>query len=140
MKTARQKKKRKPPARIFTLGHSNRPIKEFLGILDAYKLKLLIDVRTIPKSRHNPQFGETRLRKSLEKHGIDFLDATRIFAGSVLRARSAFEGEDRWIAIGLLDGLEIAVIYTLRESTCRIITARRARTNERRRYHENFPG
>ena len=86
------------------------------------------------------EWDEAKRAAALEKHGIDFLDATRIFAGSVLRARSAFEGEDRWIAIGLLDGLEIAVIYTLREGTCRIITARRARTNERRRYHENFFG
>lgn len=86
------------------------------------------------------EWDEAKRAAALEKHGIDFLDATRIFAGPVLRARSAFEDEDRWIAVGLLDGLEIAVIYTLRGGTCRIITARRARTNERRRYHENFPG
>ncbi|MFZ1302161.1 MAG: BrnT family toxin [Candidatus Microsaccharimonas sp.] len=86
------------------------------------------------------EWDDEKRAAALEKHGIDFLDATRIFTGPVLRARSTFEGEDRWIAVGLLDGLEIAVIYTLRDSTCRIITARRARTNERKRYHENYPG
>jgi uncharacterized protein (DUF488 family) len=72
MRTARSKDKRKPPARIFTVGHSNRSLKEFLDILQAYKLKLLIDVRTIPKSRHNPQFGGERLKKALEKRGIQY--------------------------------------------------------------------
>jgi uncharacterized protein (DUF488 family) len=66
------KNKRESAARVFTIGHSNHSIQEFLRILEAYKLKLLIDVRTIPKSRHNPQFGEKRLKKSLEKHGIQY--------------------------------------------------------------------
>lgn len=70
MNAAPKKPQRKP--RIFTIGHSNRSIKEFLDTLDAYKLKLLIDVRSIPKSKHNPQFGEPRLRRSLEKHGIEY--------------------------------------------------------------------
>ena len=64
--------KPKPRARIFTVGHSNRKLSEFLAILDAYKLKMLLDVRTVPKSRHNPQFGEGRLRASLERHGIRY--------------------------------------------------------------------
>lgn len=63
------------------------------------------------------EWDEAKRAAALKKHGIDFLDATRIFAGPVLRARSAFEDEDRWIAVGLLDELEIAVIYTLREGT-----------------------
>lgn len=60
-------------ARIFTIGHSNRTIQEFIQILEAYKLKLVIDIRTIRKSRHNPQFGEDRLAKALAKKGIDYL-------------------------------------------------------------------
>jgi uncharacterized protein (DUF488 family) len=58
--------------RIFTVGHSNRTISEFIQTLEAYKLKLLIDVRTVPKSRHNPQFGEKRLQASLKKKGIEY--------------------------------------------------------------------
>lgn len=58
--------------RIFTIGHSNRSAKDFIKILKAYKLKLLIDIRTIPKSRHNPQFGANRLAKSLAKNGIEY--------------------------------------------------------------------
>ncbi|UOF01351.1 DUF488 domain-containing protein [Bdellovibrio reynosensis] len=65
--------KTQKPVRIFTVGHSNRSIKEFIEMLQAYKLKLLIDVRTIPKSRHNPQFGETKISRSLEKAGIEYV-------------------------------------------------------------------
>ena len=72
MRTAPSHGKRKSVARVFTIGHSNRPLKEFLQILDAYKLKLLIDIRSIPKSRHNPQFGGERLKKSLAKRGIQY--------------------------------------------------------------------
>ena len=59
--------------RIYTLGHSNRSFKEFLEILKAYKLKLLVDVRTVPKSLHNPQFSGDRFRKNLEKNGIEYV-------------------------------------------------------------------
>lgn len=72
-KTKTKISKKTLPLRIFTIGHSNRPIKEFLDILKAYKLKLVVDVRTIPKSRHNPQFGAVRLEKSLAKEGIEYI-------------------------------------------------------------------
>ena len=55
------------------MGHSNRSIQDFIEILNAYRLKLVIDVRTIPKSRHNPQFGGERLKKSLAKQGIEYV-------------------------------------------------------------------
>jgi uncharacterized protein (DUF488 family) len=58
--------------RIFTVGHSNRSIQDFIELLEAYKLKLVVDIRTIPKSRHNPQFGEKRLSRSLSKAGIEY--------------------------------------------------------------------
>jgi uncharacterized protein (DUF488 family) len=59
--------------RIFTIGHSTRKINEFLDILNSYKLKLLIDIRTVPKSRFNPQFGGQKLKTFLNKNGIDYI-------------------------------------------------------------------
>ncbi|XTR50969.1 DUF488 family protein [Pseudarthrobacter sp. So.54] len=50
---------------IFTVGHSTHPIDEFLGLLRAHGVKKLIDVRTVPKSRHNPQFNEDSLAASV---------------------------------------------------------------------------
>jgi len=59
--------------RIFTIGHSNRVIEEFVAMLDVQKLKLVVDVRTIPKSHHNPQYNGLQLAKSLERHGIQYI-------------------------------------------------------------------
>lgn len=55
------------------MGHSNRSFQEFVEILEAYKLKLVVDIRTIPKSRHNPQFGGVRLEKALAKRSIEYI-------------------------------------------------------------------
>ncbi len=55
---------------IYTIGHSTHAIDEFSGILAAHGIEQVIDVRTIPKSRHNPQFNGDVLEKSLKDHGI----------------------------------------------------------------------
>jgi uncharacterized protein (DUF488 family) len=53
------------PLTIFTIGHSTRPIAEFTELLQANGVEQLIDIRTIPKSRHNPQFNSDALAASL---------------------------------------------------------------------------
>lgn len=58
--------------RVLTIGHSTHPIDEFIGMLRANGVELVADVRTIPKSRHNPQFGEDELRVSLPEAGIEY--------------------------------------------------------------------
>ena len=57
---------------IFTIGHSTRPIEEFIRLLHAHGVQRLVDVRTVPKSRHNPQFGQEQLSASLEGAGIQY--------------------------------------------------------------------
>ena len=57
---------------IWTIGHSTRPIKEFLDFLTRYGIRHLVDVRAIPFSRHNPQFNQDALSKSLEAAGITY--------------------------------------------------------------------
>ena len=52
---------------IFTIGHSTRPIDEFLGMLQGHGVHRLVDVRTVPRSRHNPQFNREELSRAL--HG-----------------------------------------------------------------------
>lgn len=58
---------------IFTTGHSNRPIAEFIELLRAHGIQQLIDIRTIPKSRHNPQFNSDALAAALRHEGIRYL-------------------------------------------------------------------
>jgi uncharacterized protein (DUF488 family) len=57
---------------ILTIGHSTHPLKEFIALLKEYHITHLIDVRTIARSRYNPQFNEARLRTALKKHGIKY--------------------------------------------------------------------
>jgi len=57
---------------ILTVGHSTRTLNEFITLLLAHGVKQLIDVRTIPRSRHNPQFNRNRLPRPLQKVGIRY--------------------------------------------------------------------
>lgn len=57
---------------LSTIGHSTHPGEEFLGILQAHGIRSLVDVRTIPKSRRNPQFNRESLAASLAAAGIDY--------------------------------------------------------------------
>jgi uncharacterized protein (DUF488 family) len=56
--------KRKTDVTVYTIGHSTHTLDEFKAILDSYEIKVLVDVRTIPKSRHNPQFNKDSLQSS----------------------------------------------------------------------------
>ncbi len=58
---------------IFTIGHSTHPIDEFIGLLKTYCVEQLVDVRTVPKSRHVPQFNSEALAESLVKQGIGYV-------------------------------------------------------------------
>lgn len=57
---------------VFTIGHSTRSIEEFLEILKHFHIAELIDIRTVPKSRHNPQFNEHELAHVLRNHHIGY--------------------------------------------------------------------
>jgi uncharacterized protein (DUF488 family) len=61
------------PLTVFTVGHSTRPANEFISLLSAHGVKQLVDVRTIPRSRHNPQFGQDQLGPTLERAGIHYM-------------------------------------------------------------------
>lgn len=57
---------------VCTIGHSNRPIEEFIDLLTQNGVECLLDIRTVPKSRHNPQFGQDQLPLSLAAAGIAY--------------------------------------------------------------------
>lgn len=58
---------------IFTIGHSTRSLDEFLDLLRENAILRLVDVRTIPRSRHNPQYEQTALVKSLPEAGVEYV-------------------------------------------------------------------
>jgi len=57
---------------LWTIGHSTRPIGDFIGLLQTQDIQLLADVRTTPFSRRNPQFHQDALAKSLQDSGIQY--------------------------------------------------------------------
>jgi uncharacterized DUF497 family protein len=85
------------------------------------------------------EWHERKRRSNLEKHGIDFWDAIGIFEGPVLTVPdNRAYGEQRYRAIGVIDGMEIVVVYTERRNAIRIISARRANRHERQDYKDYF--
>jgi uncharacterized protein (DUF488 family) len=58
---------------LLTIGHSNRPIEAFLAMLEGHGVELLVDVRTVPRSRYNPQFNRETLPGTLAAAGIAHL-------------------------------------------------------------------
>lgn len=57
---------------VHTVGHSNRPLPEFIDLLQRNRIQCVLDIRTVPKSRHNPQFGQDQLPLSLAAVGIGY--------------------------------------------------------------------
>jgi uncharacterized protein (DUF488 family) len=57
---------------VFTIGHSTHSIEEFVELLKAQGVRRVIDVRTMPRSRHNPQFNREKLALSLRAEGIAY--------------------------------------------------------------------
>ena len=65
--------RRQHPAVVLTVGHSTRAQDDFIALLQAHGVKQLADVRTIPQSRHNPQFNRDRIASALQKARIRYV-------------------------------------------------------------------
>jgi len=82
------------------------------------------------------EWDENKRYANIEKHGIDFDNAKEVFedlaAYTLLSPRKA--SEPRYVTVGSMRGTLIAVIFTLRGETIRIISARAARRSERKAY------
>jgi uncharacterized protein (DUF488 family) len=63
---------------VFTIGHSTRTLEEFIQLLKTYGVTLLVDVRTVPRSRHNPQFNKENLPASLKPEGVRYIHMPEI--------------------------------------------------------------
>jgi uncharacterized protein (DUF488 family) len=58
---------------IFTVGHSTLPIEQFIALMHAYGIACVSDIRTVPRSRHNPQFNSDALGPELKPEHIDYV-------------------------------------------------------------------
>jgi uncharacterized protein len=85
------------------------------------------------------EFDEDKRLKNIEKHSLDFIDADILFGNPYLEALAkTVDGEQRWLAIGMIDDDFVTAVFTRRGSVIRIISMRRARNDERQRYQKVF--
>ncbi len=63
---------------VYTVGHSTRSLDELVALLRAFDVSILADIRTIPRSRHNPQFNADVLPAALRAHGIEYVHLARL--------------------------------------------------------------
>jgi len=71
--------------RVFTVGHSTRSVVDFVELLRSFGVEKLVDIRTIPKSRHNPQFNQVSLRRFLKNRRIGYQHVKEL--GGLRRAK-----------------------------------------------------
>ena len=70
---------------IYTIGHSTRPPEEFLNILRAYSIETVADIRTVPRSRKNPQYDQESFKHLLVQHNFEYVHLSGL--GGLRRAR-----------------------------------------------------
>lgn len=120
-----------PSGAIFTVGHSTLPIESFVSLLKVYGIERLADIRTVPRSRHNPQFNADALVGSLAAERIEYIPMPAL--GGLRRARkdspntgwrnASFRGyADYMQGAEFLDALE-ALIRARREGRVAIMCA-----------------
>ena len=71
---------------VLTIGHSTRPLEAFIDLLKTHGVKMIVDVRTVPRSRHNPQFNLDTLPDTLSTVGIGYEHLSGL--GGLRHARS----------------------------------------------------
>ena len=76
---------------FYTVGHSTRKIEEFISLLKASRIELLVDVRAFPVSTRNPQFNKKNLKTYLSQNGIEYIWLGRELGG--YRSKSDGLGE-----------------------------------------------
>jgi len=93
------------------------------------------------------EWDDEKAAANLRKHGVDFLDAAKIFLGPTVEAADddLDYGEERIRAIGQHDGAVFVVVYTMRASgenseTIRLISAWKASKHDRERYYQTVAG
>jgi hypothetical protein len=86
------------------------------------------------------EWGEVKRRANLKKHGIDFADLEPLFDGVTLTVPDErFDyGEERFVTLGLLNGLVLVVVHTETDEVIRVISARKATKYEEKRYFKEI--
>jgi uncharacterized DUF497 family protein len=84
------------------------------------------------------EWDEEKRKSNFAKHNIDFDDVSEAFGYELIYERSDRFDEARYLVLATLEGNVIAIACTIRNNCCRLISARRASTNEREKYHKSL--
>ena len=87
------------------------------------------------------EWNRQKNKLNVEKHGLDFADAYQVFESPMLVKLDDREdyGEERWIGIGLLETRGVVIVFTeLEADTIRVISFRKATTDERKHYEQAY--
>ncbi len=78
---------------VLTIGHSTHPIEDFIEMLKAHGVEMVVDIRTVPRSRHNPQFDHATLPGRLADAGLDYVSIKKLGG---LRKSNKDSANDGW--------------------------------------------
>jgi hypothetical protein len=116
---------------ILTIGHSTHPIEQFVELLRQHEVEELVDIRTIPRSRHNPQFNSEALAKAVRRKGIDYAHIKEL--GGLRHARSdsintgwrnaSFRGYADYMQTGEFDEAVGQLLQMCAEKRCAVMCA-----------------
>ena len=85
------------------------------------------------------EFDEAKRLATVEKHGLDFMDADAVFGNPhLIGPARTVAAEQRWLAVGMIDDVHVTAIFTRRGPVIRLISMRKARDSERKRYQAVF--
>lgn len=80
------------------------------------------------------EYNSAKSRRNLEKHGISLEDAQELWTRPFIQGQARSLDEDRWMIVGKLGGKLYTCIFTVRNDTVRLISARRSRKTEEEAY------
>lgn len=81
---------------VFTIGHSSRPLAEFLDLLHESRIECVVDVRRLPGSRSFPQYNADALQATLAERGIDYWHLDTLCGRRSKRELNGAPAEDFW--------------------------------------------
>ena len=99
----------------------------------------------MPKCNYNNrikfEWDETKRKLNIKKHGIDFVNASKIFDSHTLTIEDdRYDyGEERFVTFGILEGRVVVVVHTENEDSIRIISIRKATKYEEKKYFSQIP-
>jgi uncharacterized DUF497 family protein len=85
------------------------------------------------------EWDENKRAANLKKHELDLFAARKLFDGRRLYTYSSPHGEEaRFVSVGILEGIDVAVVWMVRDDAVRLISLRRARDEEKRTYRQLY--